>query len=348
MAQSNLGKSSNNLLEKPKKRRKGLLYTLSALAVIIMGAGAFCAYAYYSLQPQKHFYKPPVLSISTGKTTSYTRTTPGTFNVLLFGADARIDEPYDGLTDATSHTDSILLVHVNLNTHKYNILSLPRDTRIYMPDFGDTKLTSVQFLAQNKYGKDQGILYAVQTISKMVGVPINYYAEANFQGFQYMVDALGGINMILPFNVTLTHPWYHDDYGKVFTKGTHFLDGKDVTEIVHERDSVPGTDFGRQKLQDEALIGIAKAAMEPSNITKLPQFAQSIHQFLLDTNMNTQDFISIGLGAKSDFRPNQQIHYYQLPYTNEVAYNAPLKAMDDEIVLDMKQFHQILQEHFVN
>lgn len=332
-------------------------YTGIGLGVVVLAAGGFGLYEYNHLQPKQHFNNLTDIGqanqtgnkVSNSNGPTPTGTLPaGTFNVLLLGSDARPTASASTLSDTASHTDSMILVHVNLVTHQYSMLSIPRDTRVDMPGYGHTKLTSVQILAQTKYGTQQGYIYTVKAISQLVGVPINYYAETNYWGLQSMVDAIGGINMDLPFPVTLTHAWYPQDEGKKFSAGTHFVDGQMATEIVHERYSVPGTDYGRQQLQEAALVGIAKAAMKPSNIMKLPQLSKAVHQYLMTSNMTTQDLVSLGLGVKGNFHPQTQLHYYQIKGKNEKLYNDPLGAYDDEIVLNMAQLHALAKAHFEN
>lgn len=321
--------------KKAKKSHRVLRYVLLTLAILIIGGVGYGAYAYYKLQPQNHFNHLKAIGQSSGKFKQRT----GTFNLLLIGSDARPGDP-------AGHSDSMLLVHVNLNTHNYDILSIPRDTRVYMPGVGYTKLTSVNYMEQLNHGLKQGTTNAVGAISQLTGVPINYFAETNNWGFQDMVNAIGGINMTLPFNVTLTHPWYAEDQNKTLTAGTHALDGKMVNEIVHERYSLPGTDYGRQQLQEAALVGIAQKVGQPANVTKLPALFGSLSKYLITTNMTQDDMVSAGLSAVSDLHPQQQIHYHQIQGTDEVMYDDMLQANNDEVVLNPSQLQSLTKKYF--
>lgn len=326
-------------MQKRKKRRKIVRRILFTMLIFILGAAGVGVYEYIKLNPVNYFKNLKAIGVSASAPQYQEKT--GVFNILLMGSDARPG-------DKISHTDSILLVHADLTNHTYNILSLPRDTRVYMPGTGYTKLTSVQYISQVNNGTQQGYVDAVKAISNLTGVPINYYAEISYWGLQNMVNAIGGINMYFPFNETLTHTWYPQNENKVITKGTHFLDGEMVAEAVHERDSLPGTDYGRQQLQEEAIIGIAKQVMQPSNVTKLPALAQSLSSFLIATNMNTDDMVSMALGVKSDFQPSSQIHYRQVQGKSEVMYDDVLQANNDEIVLDPDQLKNVIQNYFTN
>ncbi|RYM02845.1 LytR family transcriptional regulator [Sporolactobacillus sp. THM7-7] len=325
-----------------KKRRRILRYTLLVLVLLVVTGTAFGFHKYNQLKPDNHFSHLKIIGANKNNDDiSKYKQKSGTFNVLLIGSDARKG-------DTASHTDSMVLIHANLNDHTYNMMSLPRDTRVPIQGYGYTKLTSVQYISQVKHGTKEGIIEAVHSISTLTGVPINYYAETNYWGLQYMVDAIGGIEMDLPFKVTLTHPWHSENKGKTFDAGTHTLNGQMVSEITHERYSLPGTDYGRQQLQQAALIGIAKKMMQPSNVTKFPALSQSLSKFLVATNMTTDDMVSIGLGVRGDFRPEQQIKYRQVKGRNATMYDDVLKANNSQVVLDPTELKNVIKKYFTN
>ncbi|MCM3569366.1 LCP family protein [Neobacillus mesonae] len=325
---------------KKKKISKWKIIGLSILGVLILGIAGF-AYEYYQLQPKNHFKTVPV--VSNGKNDS--KDLPETanvndpvFNVLLIGSDERKGQNI-------GHSDSMMLVHVDLKQQKYNAISIPRDTRVHLDGYGYTKLTSVQYIIQATQGPKKGVEAAVTAVSELTGVPINYYVETNYGGFQSMVEAVGGIDMNVPFEVKLTHPWYGENKNKVISPGVHSFDGKMVTEIVHERYSLKNGEFGRQKLQEEALKGVAKKALSPSNITNLPSLVKSIDDFVIATNMSTSDMLSLGLSAKN-FNPDKQLTYYQIPGEGKRMYDDILKNTNYQLVVDQQKIDEIVSTNF--
>lgn len=321
---------------KKKGNRKWKVIGFSILGIFILGMAAF-GYEYYQLQPKNHFSSVPVVGAKKSSTSSSADEkvevkTP-VFNVLLIGSDQRKG-------DKLGHTDSMVLVHVDLNNHKYQAVSIPRDTRVHLDGYGYTKLTSVQYIKQATDGSKKGIEAAVTAISEFMGVPINYYVETDYWGFQAMVDSLGGIKMDVPFDVKLTHPWYAENKNKLISKGTYSFDGKMVTEVVHERYSLKNGEYGRQQLQEEALKGIAKKALSPSNITKLPALVKTIPDFIVATNMSTSDMLSLGLSAKN-FDPKTQLVYQQIRGEGKKLYDDILKANNYQIVINQEQVKDI-------
>lgn len=327
--------------KKKKKSRKWKIIGFSILGIFVIGLAAF-GYEYYQLQPKNHFTSVPV--VSTGKTNDKDSTMnvdkikEPIFNILLIGSDERKGENI-------GHSDSMVLVHVDLNKHKYNAISIPRDTRVHLDGYGYTKLTSVQYIMQATKGATKGVEAAVKAVGELTGVPINYYVETNYSGFQAMVDAVDGIDMNVPFEVKLTHPWYAENKDKIINAGTHTFDGKMVTEVVHERYSLKNGEYGRQQLQEEALKGIAKKALDPGNITKLPSLVKSIPNFIIATNMSTSDMLSLGFAAK-DFDPNKQLTYQQIPGEGKKLYDDILKAHNYQLVIDQKKIDEIVSANF--
>lgn len=327
---------------KTKKSKKWKIIGFTFLGVFVLG-GAALGYEYYQLQPKNHFTSVPV--VNAGSKTETAAETIETkpvddpvFNVLLIGSDERKGEKI-------GHSDSMVLVHVDLNKHLYNAISIPRDTRVHLDGYGYTKLTSVQYIMQATIGQQKGIEAAVTAVGDLMGVPINYYVETNFTGLQGMVDAVGGIDMQVPFDVKLTHPWYGENKDKVIASGTHSFDGKMVTEVVHERYSLAKGEYGRQQLQEEALKGIAKKALDPGNIKNLPKLVKSLPDFVIATNMTTSDMLSLGMAAK-DFDPDAQLTYEQLPGEGKKLYDDILKANNYQLVLDQNKIDELITSKF--
>lgn len=325
---------------KKKSGHKWKVIGFSFLGIILMAITAF-AYEYYQLQPKNHFTSVPVVdsvnnSNQPEEEPEEAKIETPVFNILLIGSDQRKDQ-------RAGHSDSMILVHVNLDKSQFQAVSIPRDTRVHLDGYGYTKLTSVQYIMQSKHGSQQGVEAAVTAVSQLMGVPINYYVETNYSGFQAMVNAVGKIEMHVPFDVKLTHPWYSENLNKVITTGTHTLDGNMVTEIVHERYSLNNGEYGRQQLQIEALKGIAKKALSPSQVTKLPSLIKSTSDFIIATNMATTDMISFGLAVK-DFDLDKQLTYHQLVGTGESMYDDILKANNSQIVLNQQQINVIMSQ----
>jgi len=328
--------------------RRLRIWTLT-LALMTGGAGGWWAYQIHQLASPNHFRHVRAISRSENPAPSRKKdplveivpvtALPGTLNIALIGSDARPGEHL-------SHSDTIVIVHADLNSHAYSMLSLPRDARIYFPGYGYTKLTTVQFINQSKYGVKQGIEKTMATLSDFTGIPIHFYAETSFSGLESMVNAVGGVTVNLPFPIKISHPLHKQMKGTVFAKGRHFLNGAQTIEVVRERDSVPGGDYGRQQIQQKVILGIARKALQRKQWDRVPALAQALPHFLIATNLSAQDIFSLALNVGKDFHPETQLHYYQIPSTNCFVYDDVLHQRNAELVLNRQKLREVVKESF--
>jgi LCP family protein required for cell wall assembly len=196
----------------------------------------------------------------------------GPLNILVAGLDER-----SGLTprqQAMLHvgsnqgevdTDTLMLVHVSADHRSVRVVSLPRDSWVNIPGHGFNKINSALALG--------GPQLMVQTVEQLTGLTINDYVEVNFLGFVKVIDALGGVNICLPYAVD-------DPYsGLDLSAGEHHVNGITALEFARDRHSFPTSDLARiqdqQQLISSALIeGISSGVL--ANPLRLERFLSSV------------------------------------------------------------------------
>ncbi|MBY6539102.1 LCP family protein [Rhodococcus sp. BP-349] len=124
--------------------------------------------------------------------------TPGT-NWLLVGSDSRTGltpeqeaELATGGDIGAGRTDTILLIHVPASGPT-TMVSLPRDWYVPIPGNGTDKLNASFSIG--------GAPLLVQTVEGVTGLRIDHYAEVGFGGFADMVDAIGGVDICVPYDI---------------------------------------------------------------------------------------------------------------------------------------------------
>ena len=117
-------------------------------------------------------------------------------NWLIAGSDSR-----QGLTAkqerklATGHdigghrSDTVMILHIPANGGPSVLVSLPRDSYVPIPGYGDNKLN-----AAYSFG---GPKLLAKTVQNVTGLRIDHYMEIGFGGFVHVVDAVGGVRMCL-------------------------------------------------------------------------------------------------------------------------------------------------------
>ena len=153
-------------------RKRIWLHTVSGLLVAGIAAPGV---GYYEFRLQQHFNHNNIPVLATPAKGSLAVPHDREFNVLLLGIDARAK-------DQASRTDSIIIIHVNLNKRDYEAISTPQDTMVNLPGPGNTKITHANYMGELKGGLSPGTKDAIQAISNLTGLQINYYAETDYWG----------------------------------------------------------------------------------------------------------------------------------------------------------------------
>ncbi|WP_018751648.1 LCP family protein [Paenibacillus sanguinis] len=248
------------------------------------------------------------------------------FNLLLLATDARAEE--------ASRTDVLILVHVNSDHNRIQLISIPRDTRVHLPHVGWTKINHAHALAESKgQSSHAGSKSAIQAVSDLCRCTINYYVKTNFEGFEHFVNTIGGVDMNLEAPVKLTY------YHKTLPKGQQHWDGTTTLQFVRERKSLEDGDHARQQNQVRVLKAIAKKILAPDNLRQLPTLLTLVKEDILDTNLTDADILSLGwLASQLD---TEEIDYVQFPGRSGRAYDPLVQAELYYWIPDMEAWEKL-------
>lgn len=200
----------------------------------------------------------------------------GPLNFLVLGTDERVGAGGEARTDAD------IIVHVNADLTQVSMISLPRDLLVEIPSgvpAQETKLTEAF-----AYSEDWGESFqnTAETITNLTGVQFDGGAIANFEGFLDMVEELGTIELCPWHEITSIHT------DKTFPEGCAEYDKKDALDLVRQRygwdseeDYANGTwgDFGRQKMQQQAIKKILERAKEMGYATDPTKAVDLLNSF---------------------------------------------------------------------
>jgi anionic cell wall polymer biosynthesis LytR-Cps2A-Psr (LCP) family protein len=155
----------------------------------------------------------------------------------------------------------------------------------------------------------------VQTVAAATGLTINDYIEVNFLGFVKVIDALGGVNICLPFAV-------NDAYsGLNLTAGVHHVDGITALEYARDRHSFAASDLARIDDQQQLMATILSKAASTGTLSdpfKLRQVISSVTSAI----QVDQGFNLVSLASQlSGLRP-QNVAFTTVPLGN-LSYQTP-------------------------
>lgn len=169
---------------------------------------------------------------------------------LLAGSDARA-EGEDGDEIDGQRADSIVLIHVARN-RQAAMVSLPRDLYVDIPGYGHSKINAAFSLG--------GPALLVETVEQLTGLTVDHYAQIDMQGFGPLVDAVGGVNLCLDYDV-------EDELsGLNWQAGCHEADGATALAFARMRYSDPMGDLGRAERQRQVISAVTKQALSPATL----------------------------------------------------------------------------------
>ena len=173
---------------------------------------------------------------STGSSTAFASHEPGTWTrtvfVLLVGSDERA-----GLEGARG--DALHVVGLNQALNRATIIDIPRDTWVDVPGHGGGRInTALQF---------GGPQLQADTVSRLTGAPISYVITTTFAGFRAMVDAIGGVNVQIPYHMD------DKNSGAAFQPGLQRMDGNQALAFSRNR-HIPDGDLVRTAHQGQLIV----------------------------------------------------------------------------------------------
>ena len=263
----------------------------------------------------------------------------GKINVLLMAVDV------DGL-----RTDAMMLGSFDTETKEVNIMSIPRDTRMYIGNRYQ-KINAAHAYSTN--GVIGGPTAACEAVTRITGIPINYYVDFSFDAVAHVINELGPIEFEIP-------DLYGDGVGMVYDDPVQSLhinlppgkygDGADCdypglngsqavwlmryrhgnTENGHFNGYANG-DKDRVEMQQKFIKAVVDQKLNASMILKIPSIFKTISSEI-KTNFTVNDVIKYSKYLTGFSSEN--IHTYELPGEFGEAYMDGRTADVWEVDLD--------------
>lgn len=249
-------------------------------------------------------------------------------NILLIGNNARDATNPLSLGSAAGQADILIVAHIDPDKQKVTLISIPRDTLISMPDWKEPipKIKS-SFELGLKQSPEDGPKLAMEYVSKLTGMKIDYYMVTYFQGFADAVDAVNGIQVNIPKR--LYDPKHS---GADLQPGLQTLNGQQALAFIRIRQNVAGNgyrtnDFQRQDAELEVLKilknKLSSQEISLSEIKKLQQIWQH------DITTNIPISLLLGLGMKASGSQLEQVTLGSIKDSMYIT-KTPVKGMNQD------------------
>lgn len=269
--------NSERYIPRTKRKKKssvGKIILIILLLLIAAGGG----YAFWLYQQTKSAVDRTYTSVNKKKEAATTSKLADQkpISILLLGTDTGAM----GRTEKNGNSDTIIVVTVNPKTKTTEMTSIPRDTMAEM-----VGASSFNFRKINAAYDLGGAEMALNSVAKLINVPLTNYVGVNMGGLEKIVDSVGGVDIrpILTF----------DYEGYSFTKGekTH-MDGAKALKYSRMRYDDPKGDYGRQERQRQVIEAIIKSAVSTGTLANFQTFLKSISDNVT-TNLTFNQMVSI-------------------------------------------------------
>lgn len=198
-------------------------------------------------------------------------------SILFLGVDDR-----DG--ELQGRTDALILATFNKKEGSVKMTSIPRDTLVEIPG----KVNRDKINHAHAIG---GLDLAIDTVENLFNIPVDYYVKLNFVAFIEIIDALGGVEIDIPF--TFSEMDSNDNKGAItLYQGLHTLNGEEALAYSRMRMKDPRGDIGRGERQQEVIKAIIKKGTSISSITSYGSVLDSLDKHL-KTNLSFGNMISL-------------------------------------------------------
>ncbi|MBO3682820.1 LCP family protein [Streptomyces sp. NEAU-YJ-81] len=280
--------------KEPPKRSRGvriLRWTALTLAVLVLGA-AGAGYFYY--EHLNGNLRKEDLDLGDSKIGKPEPNAAGQtpLNILLIGSDGRNTAENVKLGGAKQDADRKplgdvqMLVHVSADRSNMSVVSIPRDTRVTIPQCTDPHDGTVYpktVGAINQSLQNGGPGCTVATWKELTGLYIDHFMMIDFSGVVSMADAIGGVPVCVNNNV-YSHDSKGHGSGLKLTKGTHNVKGVQALQWLRTRYGFEdNTDIGRAKAQHmymTSMIRQLKSGTKLSDPGKLMDLAEAATEAL--------------------------------------------------------------------
>lgn len=198
-------------------------------------------------------------------------------------------------------SDTIMVASYDPETKNVEIISVPRDTyheREGYTDLGAKKINAAY------WGDPVRSAQAVHEV--LLGMPINYYAIIGYEGVANIVDAIGGVEVDIPFD--MNYEKHSEDPPLIIhlQAGKQTLSGEDAVGYLRYRSGYRDGDLGRVSTQREFVSKAIKQCLGPN----LPKVAGSVIENV-DSDITMRTVLSLA-GDMGDIS-SDSVNTYVLP-----------------------------------
>ncbi len=265
------------------RRSGGVLRSAMVLyrfVVVLSALIVLCYAAWRVLVPTPHVAPPDLSQTQQQEQDSSAQTPPEEeglkrkdrcYTFLLLGTD-----------DGNGNADTLMVGTYDVQEQKVGVVSIPRDTIVDRDWSRYPKINGA-------YGGGGGVARVRAEVSRMLGIPIDFYIKVDIRAFVDLVNEVGGVDFDVPVDMNYDDP--AQNLSIHYKKGLQHLNGRQALEVVrfrHNNDMSGYSDVGRTQTQQKLLTAVARKLLSWNSVTRLKAFADIFFDYV-DTDLTLSE-----------------------------------------------------------
>ena len=266
---------------------------------------------------------------------------PSEMNILAVGSDARGNHYLYGLADI------IRLVRVDFVNARVGILEVPRDLWVEIPEISDHYgITQGKLNQAYLYGNPglgyydgpgQGPGLLAHTLNLNFGARPDHYIAVNMLTFEAIVDAIGGIDVYLPYDVSAKSP--ENPRAFAVDAGQHHFDGETALWVARIRQYHT---FGRAENQNIILCALRKKLLSPAIVPAIPNLVKDFQRYV-QTDLSLEQINQLACLANQMQGANVVFASFPMEvFKGAKMYDPQLKATTSILDADFNVLHDYI------
>lgn len=205
----------------------------------------------------------------------------GVRTFLLMGSDKREQ-------DSTWRTDVVIIVVLDQQRDRVDLISVPRDLYIENPPRQEpNKINTFDYWGEQEYpGGGQELMKEI--VQSHFGIPINHFVRVQFEGFSKIVDAVGGVEVFVPCPLYDVRP--EENLYLSLQPGQHTLNGEKALAYVRSRQQ--GGDLARVQRQQQVLVALKRKFTVRNMLPQIPSLYAAVRNSV-ETDVGLFDAVAL-------------------------------------------------------
>ena len=290
------------------KRKKYFHITLVIILIVVISVVG-CAHKGTETTPAPITSQTPVV-LQTATPTTEPSTEPDlsvlSENIMLIGVDYAPERDTWG-GKQMYHADIMMVLHIDNETNKVSIISLPKDTYSNIPGVSGIYKLNASLNCGGDWPSQSACEKVCEAASWTIGgIPINYYYAVDITAAKDLVDEIGGIDFDLDVSFAVN--------GRSYSKGLQHMDGQGVLDYIRVRDKGIEDDDSyagnQEQRQQEMMLAIFQSLKDSGKISQLPAIINDFTSNHLVTNTSLAQ--TMALAACMSSINNEDIGFHTM------------------------------------